>query len=39
MAVTGLLDGIRIVDFSQYLAGPSCTRLMVEQGAECIKLE
>ncbi|NNE94697.1 MAG: CoA transferase [Acidimicrobiales bacterium] len=37
--MTGLLDGIRIVDFSQYLAGPSCTRLMVEQGAECIKLE
>ncbi|MFW2381668.1 MAG: CaiB/BaiF CoA transferase family protein [Acidimicrobiales bacterium] len=35
----GMLDGIRVVDFSQYLAGPACTRLMVEQGAECIKLE
>ena len=37
--MAGLLDGIRVVDFSQYLAGPACTRLMVEQGAECIKLE
>ncbi len=34
-----MLEGIRVVDFSQYLAGPACTRLMVEQGAECIKLE
>ncbi len=39
-AVTsGLLAGIRVLDFSQYLAGPACTRLMVEQGAECIKIE
>lgn len=36
---TGLLSGIRVLDFSQYLAGPACTRLMVEQGAECIKVE
>lgn len=35
----GMLEGIRVVDFSQYLAGPACTRLMVEQGAECVKLE
>ena len=34
-----MLQGIRVVDFSQYLAGPACTRLMVEQGADCIKLE
>lgn len=35
----GLLTGVRVVDFSQYLAGPTCTRLMVEQGADCIKVE
>ncbi len=39
MTGNGFLEGIRVVDFSQYLAGPACTRLMVEQGAECIKLE
>lgn len=36
---SGLLAGIRVLDFSQYLAGPACTRLMVEQGADCIKVE
>ncbi len=34
-----LLEGVHVLDFSQYLAGPSCTRLMVEQGASVIKVE
>ena len=34
-----MLDGIRVLDFTQYLAGPSVTRLMAEMGAEVIKLE
>ncbi len=34
-----ILDGIRVLDFSQALAGPTTTRLMAEMGAEIIKVE
>ncbi len=34
-----ILDGIRVLDFTQYLAGPTVTRLMAEMGAEIIKIE
>ncbi|MFZ2209075.1 MAG: CoA transferase [Porticoccaceae bacterium] len=34
-----VLDGVRVLDFSQHVAGPACTRMMAEMGAEIIKLE
>jgi CoA:oxalate CoA-transferase len=36
---THVLDGYKVLDFSQVLAGPTVTRLMAEMGADVIKLE
>ncbi len=34
-----VLEGVKVLDFSQHVAGPSCTRMMAEMGADIIKVE
>jgi CoA:oxalate CoA-transferase len=34
-----ILEGVKVLDFTQYLAGPTVTRLMTELGAEVVKVE
>ena len=35
----GALDGIRVIDFGQYIAGPMTGMLLADQGAQVIKVD
>src|SRR6266568_6317887 len=37
--MTSAFDRLRVVDFTTTIAGPHCTRLLADLGAEVIKLE
>ncbi len=39
LSYSHVLDGVKVLDFTQFIAGPACTRMMAEMGAEVVKIE
>ena len=37
--MAGVLEGVRVLDFGRYIAGPYCAALLAEHGAEVIRIE
>lgn len=38
-ALPGILDGLRVLDFGRYVAGPFCAALLADLGAEVIRID
>src|SRR5262245_18028255 len=38
-AMSGALDGIRVIDFGQYIAGPLAAVMLADQGADVIHVD
>jgi len=37
--VAGVLDGVKVLDFGRYIAGPYCATLLADMGADVIRIE
>ena len=37
--MSSVLEGIRVLDFGRYIAGPFCGTLLADMGAEVIRIE